>query len=56
MFKFIKSVRDEMKNVTWPTGKRLRKDVSIVIQTTVLFSIFFGVVDFGIQFIIGLFV
>lgn len=54
--KFIKSVRDEMKNVTWPTGKRLRKDVSTVIQTTILFAIFFGVVDYGIQFLVELFV
>lgn len=54
--KFLKSVREEMKNVTWPTGKRLRKDVSTVIQTAILFAIFFGVVDFGITYLVSLFV
>ncbi|MBP1040438.1 preprotein translocase subunit SecE [Vagococcus sp. BWB3-3] len=56
MFKFLASVRDEMKVVTWPTGKQLRKDVSTVIQTTILFAIFFAVVDLGIKAIINLFV
>ena len=56
MFKFLGSVREEMKNVTWPTGKQLRKDVSTVIQTTVLFAIFFSVVDFAIGAVIKLFV
>ena len=49
MFKFLASVREEMKIVTWPTGKQLRKDVSTVIQTTILFAAFFGVVDYLIS-------
>ncbi len=45
---FIKSVREEMKIVTWPTGKQLKKDVIVVLETTIIFAIFFGVVDFAI--------
>lgn len=54
MFKFLASVREEMKIVTWPTGKQLRKDVSTVIQTTILFTLFFGVVDYIIGLLIKL--
>ncbi|CAM3320601.1 preprotein translocase subunit SecE [Vagococcus sp. PNs007] len=54
--KFLKSVREEMKIVTWPSKKQLKKDVSTVIQTTLLFALFFGVVDYGINLIIKLFV
>lgn len=54
MFKFLDSVREEMKIVTWPTGKQLRKDVSTVIQTTILFAIFFGIVDYLIALAIKL--
>lgn len=50
--KFIKDTIAELKEVTWPTGKKLRKDVGIVIQTTLLFAIFFGVVDYALNFVI----
>lgn len=56
MFKFLGSVRKEMQAVTWPTGKKLRKDVMTVISTTVLFGIFFGVVDFLINTAISFFI
>lgn len=46
--KFLKSVVDEMKQVTWPTGKELAKYTNTVVVTTILFGIFFAVVDFGI--------
>ena len=46
--KFLKSVADEMKQVTWPTGKELAKYTNTVVVTTILFGIFFAVVDFGI--------
>ncbi|WP_319215768.1 preprotein translocase subunit SecE [uncultured Trichococcus sp.] len=46
--KFLKSVADEMKQVTWPTGKELAKYTNTVVVTTILFVIFFAVVDFGI--------
>lgn len=46
--KFLKSVKDEMKLVTWPTSKQLSADSSTVMVTVVLFAIFFAVVDFGV--------
>ena len=46
--KFLKSVADEMEQVTWPTGKELAKYTNTVVVTTILFGIFFAVVDFGI--------
>lgn len=52
--KFLKSVRDEMKLVTWPTGKALSKDTTTVVVTVILFSIFFAVVDFGVVELIDL--
>ncbi|MDE1548569.1 preprotein translocase subunit SecE [Jeotgalibaca caeni] len=46
--KFLKSVKEEMKLVTWPTGKALSKDTTTVVGTVLLFAAFFAVVDFGI--------
>lgn len=46
--KFLKSVADEMKLVTWPTGKALTKDTSTVVVTVLLFAAFFAIVDFGV--------
>lgn len=43
--KFLRSVVDEMKKVTWPTGKQLRRDTLIVVQTSLMFAAFFYVVD-----------
>ena len=51
---FLKSVKEEMRNVTWPTGEKLRKDVITVIQTTILFAVFFGIVDLGLQSLLQL--
>ena len=36
--KFFRSVADEMKQVTWPTKKQLRKDTLVVIETSILFA------------------
>lgn len=43
---FLKSVIQEMKLVTWPKKKQLRKDTIVVLETSILFAIFFGIVDF----------
>lgn len=47
--KFLASVKDEMKKVTWPTGKKLRKDVIVVIETSLIFAVLFYLMDTGIQ-------
>ena len=47
--KFIKSVIDEMKRVTWPTKQQLRKDTIVVIETSIIFTVMFFVMDTVIQ-------
>lgn len=53
--KFLKSVADEMKQVTWPTGKELAKYTNTIIVTVLLFAAFFAIVDFGIVELLDLF-
>lgn len=38
-----------MKNVTWPSGKQLRKDTLVVIETSLIFAVMFYVMDTAIQ-------
>lgn len=47
--KFIKSVKDEMKQVTWSSKKQLRKDTLVVIETSIIFGLMFFVMDTAIQ-------
>lgn len=54
--KFLKSVVEEMKQVTWPTGKELGKYTSTVLVTVALFALFFAVVDFGVSQLLDLFI
>ncbi|MEG0256356.1 MAG: preprotein translocase subunit SecE [Vagococcus sp.] len=53
--KFFKSVIDEMKVVTWPAKDKLTKDVITVIQSTLLFAVFFAISDFAIDAIMKFF-
>lgn len=52
--KFLRGVIDEMKVVTWPTKKQLRKDTLVVLETSVLFAALFFVMDTAIQTLFGL--
>ncbi|MBP2098570.1 preprotein translocase subunit SecE [Enterococcus rivorum] len=52
--KFLRSVIDEMKVVTWPTKKQLRKDTLVVLETSILFAALFFVMDTVIQTLFGL--
>lgn len=49
LFIFLKSVREEMHRVVWPTAKENRRDTSIVISLTLFFVLFFALVDWLIQ-------
>ncbi len=51
--KFLKSVKDEIKQVTWPNRKQLRKDTLVVIETSILFGLMFYVMDTAIQSLFG---
>ncbi|GAK48141.1 preprotein translocase subunit SecE [Secundilactobacillus oryzae JCM 18671] len=48
-FRFLGSVVQEMKNVSWPNAKQTRRDTSAVVTTSVLFAIFFAIVDYLVQ-------
>ncbi|CAI3448599.1 preprotein translocase subunit SecE [Enterococcus cecorum] len=52
--KFIKSVIDEMKRVTWPTKQQLRKDTIVVIETSIIFTVMFFVMDTVIENLLAL--
>ncbi|KRN29196.1 hypothetical protein IV38_GL000076 [Lactobacillus selangorensis] len=54
--KFLKSVVEEMKLVTWPTFKENRRDTWTVIVTSVLFAAFFAVIDWVIEQLLKLFI
>ena len=49
MMKFISSVFQEMKLVTWPTGKTVTKYTFTVVVTILLAAGFFAIVDAGIS-------
>lgn len=38
---FLKDVRYEMKETTWPTAKEMRKNTSSVFTIVILFALFF---------------
>jgi len=46
--KFIKSIIDEMKKVSWPSKTQLRKDTIVVFETSIIFAILFAIFDTAI--------
>lgn len=52
--KFIKSVFKTMKDTTWPTKKEAVSDTATVISTALLFTVFFAIVDFLVQWAVSL--
>jgi preprotein translocase subunit SecE len=49
LFKFFKSVGSEMKMVVWPNAHQTRIDTTIVVSMSILFALFFALVDWLIQ-------
>lgn len=49
LFKFFKSVAQEMKVVTWPNAKETRTDTTTVIGTSISMAIFLGAIDWLFQ-------
>ena len=49
LFRFLKSVGQEMHKVVCPTWKENRRDTGVVISLTIFFVIFFALVDWIIQ-------
>jgi preprotein translocase subunit SecE len=56
LINFFRDVSREMKKVSWPKGKELRKYTITVLTTVVFASFFFAVVDLGISSLIRMFI
>ncbi|SDN92535.1 preprotein translocase subunit SecE [Alkalicoccus daliensis] len=52
--KFLKEVVTEMKRVTWPNGKELKKYTGVVVATVTFIAIFFAISDFIISSLLQL--
>jgi len=42
---FLAETRTELKKVTWPTREELKESTRVVIVSTIIVTIFIGVVD-----------
>ncbi|KAA1039402.1 preprotein translocase subunit SecE [Macrococcus equipercicus] len=51
---FFQGVVSEMKKTSWPTGKEVVRDTTIVVLTVLFFILFFFAVDLGITELIKL--
>ncbi|MFC7061807.1 preprotein translocase subunit SecE [Halobacillus seohaensis] len=54
MFKFFKNVSREMRKVSWPKGRELRKYTITVLGTVAFVAVYFAIVDLGITQILEL--
>lgn len=45
MINYVRSVKDEMKAVVWPTAKQNRHDTAVVIFSSAAFAAFLGSLD-----------
>lgn len=41
-----------MKAVQWPTARENRRDSSIVVTVSLVFALFFALIDWGVQVLI----
>lgn len=46
-YKFCDDVANEMKKVTWPTGKEVRASTIVVVVVTMIAATILGFMDFG---------
>ncbi|OGF14230.1 MAG: preprotein translocase subunit SecE [Candidatus Eisenbacteria bacterium RBG_16_71_46] len=51
---FIKEVRVESSKVSWPTRNELRDSTIVVIVTVLIISVFIGIVDRILTFLVSL--
>ncbi len=48
---FFREVRQEMKKVAWPTRREISGSTSVVIVSVILISIYLGIIDTVLQWI-----
>ena len=53
--RYLREVRTEMGKVTWPQKKEIIGSTLVVIVSVFLVSFFLGLVDLGLQKLVGLF-
>jgi preprotein translocase subunit SecE len=53
-FQFLQEVRSEGKKITWPTRRETMITTGLVILMVIAASLFFVVVDWGLQVIVKL--
>ncbi len=46
---FLSEVRNELKRVTWPTGKEVYATTVVVILTSLFFGLYLWVIDLGVD-------
>ena len=51
--RFLREVKVEMSKVSWPTLDELKNSTKVVIVAVILITIFIGVVDRILGFVIG---
>lgn len=54
MGNFIKEVRHEMRETTWPSGKEMNKYIASVFTVIILFAIFFFATESVIVWLLSL--
>ena len=52
--KFFKSVIQTMKDTTWLNAKETRRDTTTVVVMSILFVVFFAVIDYLMQMALNL--
>ncbi len=50
--RFLKEVKIELKRITWPSRRETVAATGVVLLTVIIFSLFLGIVDLGLQKII----
>jgi preprotein translocase subunit SecE len=51
--RFLSEVRNEMGRVTWPSRKEVYATTFVVILTSIFFGLYLGVIDFGLNRLMG---
>ncbi|PIT89159.1 MAG: preprotein translocase subunit SecE [Candidatus Levybacteria bacterium CG10_big_fil_rev_8_21_14_0_10_36_7] len=54
MVTFLKEVRAELINVTWPTGKDVARLTFIVVGISLIVGIYLGIADYLFTILLGL--
>lgn len=54
LISYIKETKQELKRVTWPTGKELLKNTGVVLTVVISSTILVWALDSGLSAILGL--